>query len=188
MIRALAFLALATPAAAFDIDYAQVFAANPDAITRTGDNTRRLDLPGDVHVVETTLSDGTRSYFGYDDSMAGAAGCTFEVLVDVVVTQLACPQLLEPGEIAALATNLETSAFFVAANTVPQVAPQDVAARLRTHVDARAAQLAEHGITCPAADDPELMPMIRFVASPAFARMLTALHTVPRLPVSNPCM
>ena len=181
-------LALASPAVAFDVDYAQVFAENPDTITRTGKTTRRLDLPGNVHVVETTLSDGTASYFAYDDSPEGAPGCTFHILVDVSVTLRACPAMLDPGAAVILSNNLETSAMFVGANTVPPIPAEDIPARLADHLDAREKLLEQTGLTCPAQDDPELMPIVRTASAPTFRFLLDRMHALPRLPVSSPCL
>lgn len=188
MIRVLALLLLASPAAAFDIDYAQVMAENPDAITQTGESTRRADLPGDVHVIETTLSDGTTSYFGYDDSPAGAAGCTFGILVDLTVATLACPDMLDGAARDALADNLDASARFVAANTVPPVPSEDIDARLEAHIQARADALRETGLVCTPQDDPQLTAIVRAATNPAFRQMLDRLHAVPRLPVASPCL
>jgi hypothetical protein len=188
MIRALAIFAFATPAAAFEIDYAQVFAANPDAIAQTGASTRRLDLPPNVHVVETTHSDGSISYFGYDDGQAGAAGCTFDILIDLTVVTRLCPHNLGPDALTALSANLHAAATFFAANTVPPIPDTDIPARLEAHVKARAAELSQTALQCDPEGDPQLLPVVRAATNPAFRQTLNLIFAEPRLPVSNPCM
>lgn len=188
MIRALALLALATPASAFEIDYAQVFAANTEAITQTGANTRRLDLPPNVHVVETTHSDGTTSYFGYDEGQAGAAGCTFDIMVDVTVVTRMCPHSLTADALTALTDNLTIAATFFAANTVPPIPQTEIPARLDAHINARAAELRQATLQCDPEGDPQLLPVVRAATNPAFRQTLKLIFSEPRLPVSNPCM
>lgn len=191
-LMALALFTPATPATAFDTDYSKVFARidadTPDAIARTGATTRRADLPGNVHIVETTLSDGTTTYFGYDDSPEGAPGCTFNIMVEVLATLFACPQMLDAAGRAALTANLDASARFVGANAIPPVPQDDIPARLMQLVETRSAAMARTGLTCPTPDDPELMPIIRTTSNPDFRHLLNRMHAVPRLPVSNPCL
>ena len=188
MIRAGLFsLLLATPAAAFDIDFEQVFADHAAEATRTGDTTRRLDLPGTV--IETTLSDGSHIYFARDGSQQGAAGCTFSILIEVTAAALSCPGLVDAARADALAENLARSASFVAANTVPPVPEDRIPDLLQQRIADRTAAFLRTGMTCP---DPSsangLMPVVRTATNPAFAALLDRLHETPRLPVALPCM
>ena len=168
MIRAGLFsLLLATPAAAFDIDFEQVFADHAAEATRTGDTTRRLDLPGPVTVIETTLS----------------------ILSEVTAAALSCPGLVAAARADALAENLARSASFVAANTVPPVPEDRIPDPLQQRIADRTAAFLRTGMTCP---DPSsangLMPVVRTATNPAFAALLDRLHETPRLPVALPCM
>lgn len=187
MIRALVLIALATPAQAFEIDYAQVFAANPDAIIRIGASTRRVDLPGPVHVVETTGSDGSLSYYGYDESPFGPPACMLNVIIDLTVAAETCDGLLSPDKAEALAENRSRLATFVAANAVPVVSDVDQA--LRDRIDTRRTHLSRIGIACPnrAYGATRLMPMVDMLASPRTTQVIAAMTAVPRLPVPNPC-
>ena len=190
MIRAGLFsLLLATPAAAFDIDFEQVFADHAAEATRTGDTTRRLDLPGPVTVIETTLSDGSHIYFARDGSQQGAAGCTFSILIEVTAAALSCPGLVDAARADALAENPARSASFVAANTVPPVPEDRIPDLLQQRIADRTAAFLRTGMTCP---DPSsangLMPVVRTATNPAFAALLDRLHETPRLPVALPCM
>ena len=190
MIRALALLALATPAAAFEIDYAKVFADHPEAVTATGPATRRADLPGDVHVVETAMSDGSHSYFAYDSGPYGATGCVFDILVDLTIASKACDGLLDDAQSATLGRNLLTVAGFVAENSVPAVPQDGIMDRLAALFERRTEEMFTAGIACPNGTDgnQQLLPMIQTLTSDEFTPTLNAILSVPRLPVPEPCM
>ena len=181
-------IALASPVPAFDIDYARLFAETPEAVSPVGEQSRRLDLPGPVVVMETTASDGSKSYMGLDESPAGAVGCTFRLLLDLSAMAEVCPALLDPAQTTTLADRLERTADYMAANTVPPVAPGDIATRLAALIAARTAHLK----TAVACDDKAMMeearPFITTLTGPSFKPILDQQLAVPRLPVAHPCL
>jgi len=181
-------IALASPVPAFDIDYARLFAETPDAVSPVGEQSRRLDLPGPVVVMETTASDGSKNYMGLDESPAGAVGCTFRLLLDLSAMAEVCPALLDPVQTTTLADRLERTADYMAANTVPPVAPDAIAARLAALIAARTVHLK----TVVACDDQAIMqearPFITTLTGPAFKPILDQQLAVPRLPVAHPCL
>lgn len=188
MIRFLALLAFASPAMAFDMDYAQVFATHSDAITRTGETTRQLVLSNNIRLIETTLSDGSVRYAGFDDSAEGAAGCAFAILVEASVLARACDGLIDGTGLSVLAKNLTIAAIFVGENAVPPVPDADLGDRLSALIDARAAVFEKSGMVCPNADggDRGAAALVRHVAGPGSASFLRTFET-PRLPVLHPC-
>ena len=193
MRRAVLILAMAAwggGAGAFDNDYPALFAAHEAEVLAAQPGVRRLELPGPV-IIEEILSDaGATRYVASDQSGRGAAGCSFELLLDLVVLSGMCEDMLSREEHAVLEAHLWRVGRFVGQNAYPPVAEAALRPGIVSRLQARLeAYGRDGGAICPESDGARLglAEMARNLTRGAGRAAIDRLVGQPRLPVMRPC-
>lgn len=181
--------ALSTDVAPFENDYAAIFADHADNARVTAQNSRELMLPGPIRIVEMRDSDGVTHYYAFDENPAGAAGCTFAILIELTAITQICPGAVTTEQADVLAAALMQSAAFVATNTIPPLSPDALPTALTERVKAARDRLAAGPALCPQqSSPPSVQQMLAMASGPSFSAILDDIHATPRLPVATPCL
>jgi hypothetical protein len=162
------------------VDYEALFAANPDAVENVSE-VRSILRVGDVTVLHDTTE--ARPYTGLDESGEGAVGCFVSILSTIESALQACDANLPAEQAAIQATYLDEALDFYAANALP--------ATTRAEVDARFADLVASQIegALPYCQNLDVVTNLADRIFTADSRdEITGMMSVPRLPVSNPCL
>lgn len=158
-------------------DYPALFAAHQDSVSTLDNGQRKLTIPPDISIIETTRN-GQTAYTGMDRSKGGALGCMVLLIADITAVLRKCPSMGVPirnDQLSSLMT-------FYAANSAPPSDPQTLRERFE-------ALVTSYSQDIPNCDLPsETQQFVSAFSVDAIDVMLNAATEKPRLPVSNPCL
>ena len=186
-IAALALWPFAAPAQ--QVDYAAIFDQHAADVSPGGELDGRavdlLSLPGGIELRRLNGPNGEVSYTGIDSSGLGAVGCLYEMYFELVAMGRYCPWTPPKAEGAVLEARLRRIARFVMVNGVPAQDPEGVEAFLEAELTRW-----QRDIGTQACADPGhgLQGFAGALASEGFGAVLDTALSVPRLPVSQPCL
>ena len=162
------------------IDYAAIFAQNADSVEVLSD-TRSALAVGDVILLRDPSE--PREFTGIDESGEAAVGCFVSILATIESALLACEVSLPPAQSDVQATYTNEVLAFYAANVAPVSDRATVQARFDALV---ASQIAGARPFCASFDVVTDLADRLFV--PESRAEVSDMMSVPRLPVSNPCL
>lgn len=181
MIVAAAFCAAPALADPLDlIDYEAIFAQNANEVEVVS-NTRSILQVGDVTLLHDTAE--PQPYTGLDESGQAAVGCFVTILATIESAMQACEVDLPEDQAAIQASYTVEALSFYAANAVPAVDIETVRARfdnfVATQIEGARPYCANLDVVTNLAD--------RLFTEDSRAEV-SGMISVPRLPVSNPCL
>ncbi len=161
-------------------DYAALFADNADKVQVVSPARSILQLE-DITILHDTNE--ARQYTGLDESGEGAVGCFVSILATIESALQACEVALPADQTAIQATYLDEALSFYAANTSPPSTRETVQDRFDALV---ASQVQGARPFC------ENLSIINNLADQIFTAdsraEIDGMMSLPRLPVSNPCL
>ena len=162
------------------LDYDALFVEKADQIEVISETRSALSI-GSVILLRDTTEE--REYTGIDESGQGAVGCFVSILATIESSLQACEALLPPEQAEIQATYTQEALSFYAANVLPQVDRATAQDRYDALV---ASQIAAARPFCASLD------VVTDLADRLFASEsraeIAGMMSVPRLPVSNPCL
>ena len=183
-MRALVLTAVmtATPLAADPldlIDYAALFAANAAAVEDVSEVRQILPVGPVTLLFDRTM---TNPYTGLDESGEGAVGCFVSILATIASAVAACEVEL-PAEQLAIQTDYQSRALDFYAANVPDADRMTVQDRFDALI---AGQIAATRPFCANVD--LVTDLADRIFTPDSAAEIDGMLSIPRLPVSNPCL
>ncbi|MFT6075886.1 MAG: hypothetical protein ACJAZ1_002818 [Yoonia sp.] len=162
------------------IDYAELFADNQDMVQVVSPARQILQLDN-ITVLHDTNE--VQQYTGLDESGEGAVGCFVTILATIESALQACEATLSDDQAAVQASYLDEALSFYAANAVPPVSRATVQERF----DALVASQIE-GALPYCANLSVVTNLAEQIFSADSRAEIDGMMSVPRLPVSNPCL
>ncbi len=162
------------------LDYDAIFADNADSIAEINDARSILQI-GDVTLLRDTNE--VQQYTGLDESGEGAVGCFVTILATIESALQACEVSLPDEQAAIQATYLNEALSFYAENAVPAASRETVQERF----DALVASQIEGAR--PYCSNLNVVTNLADQIFTADSRAeIEGMMSLPRLPVSNPCL
>ncbi|SFR97913.1 hypothetical protein [Yoonia litorea] len=161
------------------IDYEGIFAREAGAVEDVSESRQILRV-GDVTILYDRLE--ANPYTGLDESGEGAVGCFVSILATIESAVLACEVTL-PDEQLAIQTDYRTRVLDFYAANVDGADRQTVTDRFEALV---ASQIATTRPFCANID--LVTDLADRIFAPQSAEEINGMLSVPRLPVSNPCL
>ncbi|WP_375254169.1 hypothetical protein [Yoonia sp.] len=162
------------------IDYPAIFAENAEAVEDISAARSALQM-GDVILLHDPNE--PREFTGIDESGEAAVGCFVSILATIESTVQACEVSLPAEQEVIQRTYLEEVLSFYAANVVPSVDQATVQTRFDALV---ASQIDGARPYCSNLD--VMTDLADRLFSPDSRAEVTGMLSIPRLPVSNPCL
>lgn len=162
------------------IDYAGIFAQNADKVVEVSPARSILQLENVTILHDTNEA---TEYAGLDESGEGAVGCFVSILATIESALQACEVTLPDGQAAIQAIYLDEALSFYAANTVPVASRETVQDRF----DALVASQIE-GARPYCANLSVVTNLAAQIFNPDSRAEIAGMMSLPRLPVSNPCL
>ncbi len=162
------------------IDYAGLFADNPDKVQVVSAARQVLQLD---NITILHDSNEEQQYTGLDESGEGAVGCFVTILATIESALQACEVSLPDEQAAIQATYLNEALSFYAENAVPAASRETVQERF----DALVASQIEGAR--PYCSNLNVVTNLADQIFTADSRAeIEGMMSLPRLPVSNPCL
>jgi hypothetical protein len=162
------------------IDYEGLFADNADKVQVVSTARQILQLE---NITILRDSNEARQYTGLDESGEGAVGCFVSILATIESALQACEASLPEDQAAVQATYLDQALSFYAENAVPAASRETVQDRFDALV---ASQIIGARPYC------SNLSVVTNLADRIFApdsrAEIDGMMSLPRLPVSNPCL
>ena len=162
------------------IDYAGLFADNPDKVQVVSPARQILQLE---NITILHDSNEERQYTGLDESGEGAVGCFVSILATIESALQACEASLPEDQAAIQATYLDEALSFYAQNAVPVASRETVQERFDSLVASQIVAARPYCSNLSVVTD--LADQIFTIESRA---EIDGMMSLPRLPVSNPCL
>ncbi len=182
-------MSLAGAAQAQGIDYAAIFAREAARVTEAGSENgaavETLQMENGIELRRLTAEDGTVTYEGIDRSGLGAVGCLYRIYFELDAAGRFCPWAPPPEAAQTFEQRLNRIATFVAENGEPRLPPEEVPAMLDAAREAYGREVARLG--CPEPGE-GMQGFAAALASEAMDPVLDMALSVPRLPVTLPCL
>ena len=162
------------------IDYSSIFAQNAEAVEEISSGRSALQM-GDIILLRDPSE--PREYTGIDESGEAAVGCFVSILATIESAVQACEASLPAEQAAIQKTYLDEVVAFYAENVIPSVDQ----ATVRTRFDALVASQIEGALPyCGNLD--VITDLSDRLFAPDSRAEVTGMMSIPRLPVSNPCL
>ena len=162
------------------IDYEGLFADNQDNVQAVSETRSILQLENITILYDANEA---QQYAGLDESGEGAVGCFVTILATIESALQACEVSLPDDQAAVQATYLDEALSFYAANTIPAASLFTV----RERFDALVASQIE-GARPYCANLSVVTNLADQIFNADSRAEIDGMMSVPRLPVSNPCL
>ena len=162
------------------VDYPTIFAENADAVEVVSSARSVLQI-GPMTLLRDTNE--PREYTGLDESGEGAVGCFVSILATIESALQACEVSLPADQADIQATYLQEALTFYGANAVPVADFATVKDRFDALV---ASQISGARPYCNNLDI--VTNLADRIFTPDSRTEITGMMSLPRLPVSNPCL
>ncbi len=155
-----------------------------------GTEMRRLMTPGDVEVTQYRKGEKVRTV-ATDKSGLGAVRCVWGFYIEIKMSLDACSNLENPEVSERLGVAINRINKFISKNWFDQISIE----QLEDSIENRVIKFHEHnnvssgtGLQCQNRDIQHIINLIEELPDGEFERGIDKLLSVPRLPVSNPCL